>query len=63
MTPACPVCGEPSDDWPMDLCQDHWEAYTSATWWGTEAGAMVLPDEFDDEWLALAKAEYEKERA
>ena len=56
MPECCPVCGEPSDGWPLDLCQYHWEAYTGVTFVVSEAGLLPLPDGFDAEWIARARA-------
>jgi hypothetical protein len=51
----CPVCAAPSDGWPLDLCQDHWEAYTSSTFFESKGGLLTLPRGFDDRWIAAAR--------
>ena len=46
---ACPLCGKLNDDdWPDNLCQDHWEAECDKSWWETvEAFGRVV--EFERE--------------
>ena len=52
MSATC-KCGQPSDGWPDDMCQDCWEADCDRSWWDNLTGpgpmlAMARLDEGDD---------------